>query len=67
LPVLIFTSSSRPDDIARAYDAGANSYLVKPSALADLLALALALRDFWLLQNQLPAALGVPPSVPPTA
>ena len=25
LPVLVFTSSSRPDDIARAYDAGANA------------------------------------------
>jgi CheY-like chemotaxis protein len=54
LPVVIFTSSSRPDDIARAYDAGANAYLVKPNALADLLALALALRDFWLLHNRLP-------------
>ena len=36
LPVVIFTSSNRPDDIARAYDAGANGYLVKPNALADL-------------------------------
>jgi CheY-like chemotaxis protein len=58
LPVLVFTSSSRPDDIARAYDAGANAYLVKPSALTDLTALALALRDFWLLHNRLPDALG---------
>jgi CheY-like chemotaxis protein len=64
LPVVIFTSSSRPDDIAQAYDAGANAYLVKPSALADLFALALALRDFWLIHNRLPAALGSPPSVP---
>jgi len=54
LPVVIFTSSSRPDDIARAYDAGANAYLVKPNALADLSALALALRDFWLIHNRLP-------------
>ena len=67
LPVVIFTSSNRPDDIARAYDAGANAYLVKPNALADLLTLALALRDFWLLQNRLPAALGIPPSIPPAA
>ena len=54
LPVVIFTSSSRPDDIARAYDAGANAYLVKPNALADLSTLALALRDFWLIHNRLP-------------
>ncbi len=67
LPVVIFTSSSRPDDIARAYDAGANAYLVKPNALSDLSTLALALRDFWLIHNRPPAALGVPPAVPPPA
>ena len=55
LPVVIFTSSNRPDDIARAYDAGANAYLVKPNALADLSSLVLALRDFWLIHNRLPA------------
>ena len=65
LPVLVYTSSSRPDDIARAYDSGANGYLVKPSALADLTALALALRDFWLLQNRLPDPLGTRPVAPP--
>ena len=54
LPVVIFTSSNRPDDIIRAYDAGANAYLVKPNALGDLMTLVLALRDFWLIQNRLP-------------
>jgi CheY-like chemotaxis protein len=54
LPVLIFTSSSRPDDIIRAYDAGANAYLVKPNGLAELSAFALALRDFWLIHNRFP-------------
>jgi CheY-like chemotaxis protein len=67
LPVIIFTSSSRPDDVARAYDAGANAYLVKPNALSDLTALTLALRDFWLLHNRLPGALGVRPIVAPAA
>ncbi len=52
LPVVIFTSSNRPDDIARAYDAGANGFLVKPNALADLRTLVLAVRDFWLLHNR---------------
>ena len=59
LPVVVFTSSSRPDDIARAYDAGANGYLVKPNALADLTNLVLALHEFWLRHNQFPKALGV--------
>jgi CheY-like chemotaxis protein len=56
LPVVVFTSSSRPDDIARAYDAGANGYLVKPNSLDDLTAQVQGLRDFWLLHNQFPAA-----------
>jgi CheY-like chemotaxis protein len=65
LPVVVFSSSSRPDDIDRAYDAGANAYVVKPSALADLMALALALRDFWLLQTpRLPDSLGARPTAP---
>lgn len=67
LPVVVFTSSSRPDDIARAYDAGANAYVVKPNALADLVTLALVLRDFWLIHNRLPDILGVRPTAPPAA
>jgi CheY-like chemotaxis protein len=58
VPVVILSSSNRPDDIARAYDAGANGYLVKPNALAELTSLVLALRDFWLLHNRFPDALG---------
>ena len=58
VPVVVFSSSNRPDDIARAYEAGANGYLVKPNALADLTSLVLAVRDFWLLHNRLPDRLG---------
>jgi CheY-like chemotaxis protein len=64
LPVLIFSSSNRADDIARAYEAGANGYVVKPNALADLRNLVLALRDFWLLHNQFPDAPRVPAQDP---
>lgn len=30
LPVVVFTSSTEPGDIARAYENGANSFVVKP-------------------------------------
>jgi CheY-like chemotaxis protein len=60
LPVVILSSSNRPDDIVRAYDAGANGFLVKPNALADLKCLALAVHDFWLLQNRFPDPPGIP-------
>jgi CheY-like chemotaxis protein len=63
LPVVAFTSSNRPDDIARAYAAGANGYVVKPSALSELTNLVVALHSFWLLHNRVPSALihGHPP------
>ncbi len=67
LPVIVFTSSSRPDDLARAYDAGANGYLVKPNSLADLTTQIMALRDFWLLHNRLPDTLGADPVLPSSA
>jgi len=64
LPVVIFSSSNRPDDIARAYDAGANGFLVKPNALTDLKRLVLAVRDFWLLHNRFPDTASVPAPAP---
>jgi len=36
LRVYILSASSQPADIQRAYDLGANSYLVKPSTLDEL-------------------------------
>ena len=49
---------------ARAYDAGANGCLVKPSALTELVSGVMSLRDFWLLHNRLPDTLGVRPTAP---
>jgi CheY-like chemotaxis protein len=42
LPVHVLTSSSLPQDIQRAYELGANSYVVKPNRLDDLIAFAMA-------------------------
>jgi CheY-like chemotaxis protein len=61
LPVVILSSSIRSSDIERAYDAGANGYLVKPNSLEELSALVKALRDFWFLHNQPPESLGAAP------
>jgi CheY-like chemotaxis protein len=43
LCVCILSASSQPEDIARAYDLGANAYLVKPGNLAGLTHLATSL------------------------
>ena len=43
LYVCILSASSLPEDITRAYDLGANAYLVKPGNLAGLMHLATSL------------------------
>ncbi len=55
LPVIVFTSSSLPADVNEAYDLGANSYLVKPSSLDDLIALATKIDQYWLKTNLPPS------------
>ena len=54
LPVIVFTGSDYEEDVNRAYDLGANSYLVKPQTLDDLLAAVQQIGDFWLRLSQLP-------------
>lgn len=49
--VIVFSSSNREIDIRRAYAAGANAYVVKPSSLEKLVAVVRSIRDFWLNQN----------------
>jgi DNA-binding NarL/FixJ family response regulator len=51
IPVVILTSSKEEADRAPDYDLGANSYLVKPIALGDLLALAEQVKDYSLTLN----------------
>jgi CheY-like chemotaxis protein len=54
LPVVVFTSSEQPKDVNRAYEMGANSYLVKPPALTKLQQIAQHLGDYWLSVNLCP-------------
>ncbi len=54
LPVIIFSSSAELTDINRAYDLGANSYLVKPHAVEELSALVNRLKTYWLEANIVP-------------
>ena len=53
LSIIILTASSRPEDVERAFDLGANSYLVKPRELETLAAMIRCLRD-WIQINHFP-------------
>ncbi len=65
LPVVILTSSSNDSDMQRAYQQGANSYLVKPSNPEELLKMARSIKDYWLSTNRLPATDATKDRTPP--
>jgi CheY-like chemotaxis protein len=56
LPVVVLTSSREPNDINRAYDLGANSYLVKPVSFDALLEMVQVLERYWIALAERPEA-----------
>jgi CheY-like chemotaxis protein len=64
LPVIVLTSSVQDEDARRAYEAGANSYLVKPTDFNELVETMQHLGDFWFEGSKLPETgnLTPPPS-----
>lgn len=55
LPVVIVTSSREDPDIRRAYELGANSYVVKPVDFDQFVHAMSEVGMYWLLINQPPA------------
>jgi len=53
LSIVILTASTRMEDVERAFDLGANSFLVKPSNIDALIAMIRCPRD-WLQINHFP-------------
>jgi CheY-like chemotaxis protein len=52
--VIVLTSSRFAEDIGKAYQLGANAYLVKPADLNALEGMMRTFKDFWLIQNTPP-------------
>ncbi len=70
LPVVVFSSSNHEVDVQRAYDAGANSYLVKPADFNSLIRLVKLICHYWLHFNQavpVPISLVSRAAAPPRA
>jgi len=53
LPIIILTASVRMEDVVRSFELGANSFLLKPPTLEELVAMIRCLRD-WLRYNHFP-------------
>ena len=55
IPVVVFTTSSNPQDIEFCYQNGANGYLVKPVNSFELQRTVQAFVDYWLDVNTPPS------------
>jgi CheY-like chemotaxis protein len=51
LAIIVLTSSGQCKDINRAYELGANSFLIKPSGADNLAGQMKAFKHYWLEQN----------------
>jgi CheY-like chemotaxis protein len=56
LPVIMYTSSNLPKDVAEAYRLGCSAYLVKARSTEKLQEVVNAVSEFWIRENQYPPA-----------
>lgn len=56
-PVLVLSTSDHKEDIDRCYRQGANSYIVKPSNLSQMVEIFSHVKEFWLETASLPSQL----------
>ena len=54
VPVVIFTTSDAPADLAACYAAGANAYVTKPDLFEQLVRCVSDLSHFWVHWNRTP-------------
>ena len=54
IPVIVLTSSQSEDDMNKAYEFGANSYLVKPISSDAQLDMVKAIQGYWTALNKVP-------------
>jgi two-component system response regulator len=56
IPVVMLTSSNEENDIARSYELGVNSYVVKPLEFDKFVEAVSQLGVYWTLMNKIPGS-----------
>lgn len=51
IPVIVFSSSARENDILRSYNLGANAYVVKPISFRQFVQTVESIKTFWIECN----------------
>jgi CheY-like chemotaxis protein len=54
LRVVVLTTSDAPQDVDRAYELGANAFMVKPLERKDFMELTSAIKGYWLWMSAAP-------------
>jgi CheY-like chemotaxis protein len=57
IPVVIFTTSQKEEDISCCYELGASSFITKPASFDDLVNVMSTLGEYWLNMVRLPGSL----------
>ena len=60
IPVVVFSISDQVEDVRKAYELGACSYIVKPATLRETEKTLSAFADFWIRQVVYPGLMRVP-------
>ena len=54
IPIVVLTTSKEDRDISKAYELGANSYIVKPVDFDNFMDVAQQIELYWCVYNKLP-------------
>jgi len=54
IPIVVLTTSKEDRDISKAYELGANSYIVKPVDFDNFMDVAQQIELYWCVYNELP-------------
>jgi CheY-like chemotaxis protein len=59
IPVVMFTSSSREEDVTSSYKSGTNTYIQKPVEFEDYQRAIAVLEEYWAQHARLPTSGGI--------